>query len=638
MAFADPFPMMISSLFFILIGIAIFVFPGYAVLAIFNPQPRFDFTDRICISIGLSIAIVPLMLYWASLLGIHLTTPLVALLLVLAAGISAWDIIKRHRLRELINSRSQLLTLLLLSIIFAGAVIARIWGVEGIEFPLWTDSYHHTLISQLIADGGLVPSSYEPYAPIEAFSYHFGFHTLVAWFHILTKLPIPRSVVLVGQIINALVVPTTYVFAKRLWKSREAGLIAALLLGLFSHMPAFFVNWGRYTQLTGQILFPIALLLCMVAFDQHRKSLRVIGPAAIAVAGMFMVHNRMTIFLLVFVGIYFLYKLIQEWRNPSIRKDLILTFAIILIVTVAIELSWIINFGKVFGEKLVGMLLVRYQRSEFGGYYEWDLDYLIEFGIRWEFWVLAGLGLLLSFRRKEMGGIYMLVGTISILMLAQTNLIGIPSLFSVLIVTIWIYFPVALLAGYFIAEILRVIQEKWPRMDNYKVRVSTAAIVLLILISLPGILFIRDLTLPENGFVREPDLQAMTWIEENITEDALFYTSTHFWTPDLVHGLDAGYWIPYLADRETILPPEPYGSDGEIPYINFVNSRAHRLSQEQDAEALYPVLHEFNVTHIYIGNRPAYLDYTEFEALPSKFELIYDREDVQIFRVIDVTR
>jgi hypothetical protein len=399
-------------------------------------------------------------------------------------------------------------------------------------------------------------------------------------------------------------------------------------------MPAFFVNWGRYTQLAGQILFPVALLLCMEALDRCRKSLRSIGLAAIAVAGLFMTHNRMTIFLLIFVGIYFLYKLIRGWRNVSIRNDLLPTFALILIVAIVIELSWIINFAKVFGTKLVGMLLVGYQRSEFGGYYEWDLEYLIEFGTRWELWTLAGLGLLISLRRKEMGGIYLLVGTLSVLVLAQTNLIGIPPLFSVLIVTIWLYFPVAILAGYSIAQMLRIIQERWPRRETLTIRFSSAAVVVSILISLPGIWNIGNLTLPDNGFVREADLQAMIWIEENIPEDALFYTSTHFWTPYLVHGLDAGYWIPYLANRETILPPEPYLSDGELTYINFVNSRAHDLSQQPDAEALHTLLNKYDATHIYIGNRQAYLNHTEFEALPSRYELIYDREEVWIFRAI----
>ena len=236
-----------------------------------------------------------------------------------------------------------------------------------------------------------------------------------------------------------------------------------------------------------------------------------------------------------------------------------------------------------------------------------------------------------------MGGIYLLVGTLSLLILAQTNLIGIPPLFSVLIVTIWLYFPVSILGGYFIAQMLRFMQERWHRRENQNIWLSAAAVGLVILLCLPGIGYIRNLTLPENGFVREPDLQAMIWIEENIPGDALFYINTHFWTPYLAHGLDAGYWIPYLANRETILPPEPYLSDGELTYINFVNSRAYHLSQEPDAEALHILLQEYDATHIYIGNRPANLDPTDFEALPSKYDLIYRRDGVWIFRVLPIT-
>jgi hypothetical protein len=132
--------------------------------------------------------------------------------------------------------------------------------VEGVNYPPGGDGYHHTLISQIIHDTGLIPQSYRPYAPLDRFTYHFGFHSLVAAWVWLTQLPVPRSTVLVSQIINALTVPTLYIFTKTLTGRKEAGLFAAMVAGLVTVMPAYYVNWSRNTQLTANVMLPVVLV------------------------------------------------------------------------------------------------------------------------------------------------------------------------------------------------------------------------------------------------------------------------------------------------------------------------------------------------------------------------------------------
>ena len=43
----------------------------------------------------------------------------------------------------------------------------------------------------------------------------------------------------------------------------------------------------------------------------------------------------------------------------------------------------------------------------------------------------------------------------------------------------------------------------------------------------------------------------MNWIENNTPKDSIFAVHTYYWLPDSPHGSDAGYFIPYYADRET---------------------------------------------------------------------------------------
>ena len=52
-------------------------------------------------------------------------------------------------------------------------------------------------------------------------------------------------------------------------------------------------------------------------------------------------------------------------------------------------------------------------------------------------------------------------------------------------------------------------------------------------------------------FMTASDEKAMDWVENNTPEDAVFAIHTWYWLPDSPHGSDAGYFIPYYADRKT---------------------------------------------------------------------------------------
>jgi len=593
-----------------------------------------DPVERFSLALGLTLAVIPLSLYGMTLLGLSQTPNIISMILLLCAGITIWDLWRNAKAGGIETLKKNRFTVFLFLVIFLAALIARLWGVAGLDYPLWTDSYHHTLIAQIIADTGQVPSSYEPYAPIHDFTYHFGFHAIVAWFNLLTGIPIPRSVVLVGQVINALVIPTTYVLAKRLWGKASIGLLAALILGLFSHMPAFFLNWGRYTQLTGQMLLPVVLCFYAFTLDQNKQPGRLIALTAIGAAGLFLAHNRISLFLLVLGGLYFIQKLWQERRAPNRWKGLLMRSLLIFAIAFLLDLSWIVNFTKVFGSQVADMVLDGYQIDRFGDYYAWGMQYLIEYGARLELWILAGLGILLGAIRRDRNVLLLSLGSGLLFALALTHVVGVPPLFSALIVLIWLYLPLGLLGAYLIDACIAWILRRWPGVRLTSQWRSLIILLLLASIIYPGVIYIRDITLPENGFVRAEDLTAIDWIRENTPEEALFYIATHFWTPVVAHGLDAGYWLPFLADRQTILPPQNYGSDGTQPYEDFINQRARELSQADTMESLHKVMLEYRVTHIYVGERPTHLSGEQFELCPQLFELQYHQENVWVYSVI----
>ncbi|MGB2896343.1 MAG: glycosyltransferase family 39 protein [Anaerolineales bacterium] len=616
-----------------LVAAAIFFLPGNALVVLLKPRISLDPVERFSLALGLSLAAIPISLYVMSILGLQQTTTSLWILLLTCGLITLWDIWRTRKGDDSASERVQRTTIIAFALIFLGALVARILGVSGIDFPLWTDSYHHTLFTQIIVDTGRVPTSYEPYAPIFNFTYHFGFHALTAWFHLLTGVPVPRSVVLVGQIVNALVVPTTYLLAKRLWGKTSIALFAAMVVGLLSHMPAQFVNWGRYTQLTGQILMPVVLALYLIVLELKKRSWSLILLTALSAAALFLTHNRITLFLIAFGALFLIRSMWEERKSPNHWKSYLIDTMLVAVIAIVVDLPWLINFAEGFGKQLAGTLVNGFDAAIHGAYFSWDWRYLPEFGARVWILLLSGLGIIIGGMRRNLNTLILALGTLILLALSFTNTINITPLFSALIVIIWIYLPLGLLSGYCLESIISWVSTKWATTSISNRYLLTLLTLITLLASIMGMFSVRDITLRENGFVREEDMLAMSWIRENTVPDALFYISTHFWTPIVAHGLDAGYWIPYLANRQTILPPQNYPVDGDKDFMALVNERARALSNANTMENLYSSLIIFDVTHVYIGERPAYLQGELFKEFPSLFDLQYHQGNVWIFAV-----
>src|SRR4029078_3697045 len=134
---------------------------------------------------GVSLALYPLLLLWTDLVGLHLG-PLYAW----ATGAAALIYVDwRHRTTRPASLAARgkawwcsgarwpdLALILVLALIFATRFLVIGW----LDVPLWGDSYQHTMIAPLIADNGGLFDSWQPYADMQSFDYHFGFHTATA--------------------------------------------------------------------------------------------------------------------------------------------------------------------------------------------------------------------------------------------------------------------------------------------------------------------------------------------------------------------------------------------------------------------------------------------------------------------------
>lgn len=620
----------------LLVAGALFLCPGYALIVILRPRWDFGIVETLCAATGLSIAVVPLVLYLATWLGVRLTPGRVILFLITSAGLCLWDWWRRFRNWRKQGAWQIDAVYLLLGIIFALTLFSRLWMVRGVDYPLWTDSYHHTVISQLIADMGVVPSSYEPYAPIERFTYHFGFHTLSAWYHWLSGSTVPRSVVVVGQVINALVVPTAYLFAYRLCRSRIAGLVAALLGGLGSHMPTLFVNWGRYPQLSGQILLAALIPVTMEALDPNKGRLNLWLLAGMGAAGLFLVHIRVFLFYGLFVILWCLVQCIAAWhrRRPSQARRLFLGSAVVGIVALLLLSPWLVRFFEGFGSTVARELASGYQIDRDASYFRWRTQDLIEFGMPLGLWLLAAAGGMVAVLKRN-ANLLLLIGWWAVLFAAaNTHVMGMTPLFSNLVLSISLYLPAGTLIGYLASELTSLAVRIGHGRRHLLPVMRWGTIIACVVISVAGVRYATGLIRAENAFVRSADLDAVQWIQQNVSEEALFHIRTHFWTPLVAHGLDAGYWLPYLAQREVTVPLEPYASDGSPDYMAFVNRRARDLVEADTPEQLWQTMTNYDVTHVYLGNRPANRRADFFLGDPAHFRLLHSENGVWIFEAV----
>jgi hypothetical protein len=432
------------------------------------------------------------------------------------------------------------------------------------------------------------------------------------------------------------VVPTTYLIAARFFNSRVAGLAAAVVAALLSHMPAQFVNWGRFTQIDGQMILPVAAILYWALLRSPARRYRLLLLVIVAFAGLFVAHYRVFLFGVLLAAILWVFAMLRPERGQR-RARLLGDSALLTLLGVLLLGPWLWRLASGFGGNFANTMVSGYEAEQYGVYYHFDPKELVNFGLHGYLWVLAAAGALWGLWRWERMVAALLLWLIGMFAGANLHYLNFTPLYSNTIVIIAIYLPLAALIGYLVHEVLDSARKRWPAVLGVWNWGSVAlAVVALVTVVAAGFYAVeRDVRLVEreNIFVREGDLAAMQWVREEIPADALFYIAAAFWTPGVAHGLDGGYYLPLLAARQTIMPPQHYASDGSGEFRNLVNQRLHDLTAAQDADTLWQVMNNYAITHVYIGVRKTPLDPGFFAARPDLFVPLYEQDGVRVFQV-----
>jgi len=125
---------------------------------------------------------------------------------------------------------------------------------------------------------------------------------------------------------------------------------------------------------------------------------------------------------------------------------------------------------------------------------------------------------------------------------------------------------------------------------------------------------------------------AMAWIDEQTEPGAVFLVNARFWQPGLYVGSDAGWWIPYLANRQATQPPILY-YHGSPAYRESIAELAEQQTRlREDPEAMTAWIRSLGVTHVYVGSRGGALEPRLLDALDS-LEAVYSQGPVRVYQV-----
>ncbi len=602
--------------------------PGYLLARLLPRSRQEDVIALAGLCVGLSVAVVPVLLLLLSLFGGILRRPVLlaggGLLGALALALLLRDI-RRGHWRGLHPGAPVLVVMVG---IVSMTLVQRAVHTLGLVGPLWVDAVHHALVARLIVEQGAIPTSYLPFVQAPA-TYHFGFQSLVAALHSLSGISLPASILWVGQALSGLSGLPLYALGRRWGKSPWAGVGAAAIPSVFSLMPAYYVSWSRYTELLGLCILPVAVLLFERWLSERRWHLGLAAATGVAIAGTLVAHLRVGAFFVVLAGLLLIRATVRRRYQGRLMAAPWIRTAVVALAAALLIWSWL--WPSIRHLWIPAAQLWPVQEEVL------SLGYVL-YGAGRYVAPLAALGTAIALlrRRSEAFLLFLWVGLLPLM--ANPRMVGLQAggpldrllglnvgaLMDDTAVAIASYVPVSLMAGLTCGELAHWARRLGRRSSWWR----WAAAILLIGLSLWGAYSFRSVVNPVTAILTQADLQAMPWIEAYTAPDAVFLINSYQWMSGIYAGNDGGYWISPLAGRRTWPPPALYGL-GSVEDLLEINRVAEAAMAHPEGEELYDLLRGAGITHIYIGRYGGPLAQEKLITSPH-FHLLYQKDGVCI--------
>jgi hypothetical protein len=627
----------------------ILLLPGWAIMArLWSKWGNYDLLTKIALASVVSYTLYPLLFLLTDFFKIHpgelffvWATMTISVLSLLIPSLKKGNLaclnrsvltsrLKQVRTTTLTNEN---LVFLLVVIIL---IFTKLWSIRAVTFPLWGDSYQHTVITQLMIDNGGLFNSWQPYTPYETLTVHFGFHSISAVFAWISGLNTSQSVLWIGQISNAMAALSLYPIALLISKGRKtAGIAAIVFAGLLFKYPNYYVNWGRYAQLSGQVILPIIgfMLIEAMFYSEAKWKDNLIISAVIS--SLAICYYRMPFYLSIWLPLI-VGELVLWSRSPKRNwRQLILN---LISVAAGMALFLIPLYLRIRGGLLVEAIPVS-SNSSFSPVLSNILNDLkaIKYYYATGYLVLSALSIFLSFIKKNWQVTTILLGLLMLYFIRLGAVIDLPfaNFLDGFSIQIMAYIGFSLILGYLFGELL-------ANLEIVNFRIIPIFLLGVALISAWSAKNVLDKTTHE--MITWADERAFEWIKTYTEPDSLFLVNGFAIYDDTsVVGSDGGWWLSLLTNRQSTMPPQ-YALLNEKPqqpdYSNWVVDVVLTLEgASPDSPKGFSRLCNWGVDYIYIGQRQGLvndaeplLTWQEWDG-SIQFEKVYTQDHVRIYQV-----
>ena len=631
-------------------GVIVLFLPGFAWLAFFWEDDQ-DAFERLAEALGISIALTAVVALAAFLLDLQVTAALLItsyLLLLLPAFITTrrwwrqrtWggknsgglveDRGNSSTVREQdlgsSNQVSGLLDYLVLALVFLVILVWRFYQIREVVLPLWVDSVHHVQIVSLFLDNGGIPETLQPQMPVP-FYYHYAFHALGAAFSFISRLHPADGVLYLGQVLNAAIALGIYRLGKALWGDWRRAIIAALLVGFVTQMPAYYLTWGRYTLLTGILLLLLAMAAALDIVNKSAGRSRLVNFGLLT-AGILLTHYFAAALLAIFLvilGIQVLVNNIRQRKSPI--WETVLQLFLTALAGLLVASPWLY---RMWGYARRGVQVVSNQPNQASIDALYFPDYL---SYLWRllgpvrnqallFAALPGLIITLLRKRSRAFGVWTIV-----LILLSLPLGFYVSPFRPDHAVIVLFLPTAMM----IAELMVSVID-WNPLEKFIVAKTIVVLLVLALLVGWGIYDTRSVINSATVLATGDDREALNWIQDNTPQDARFGINVVHWQYGSYRGVDGGWWIEPLTGRRASHPNILYVM-GEREYAERVNAFAGQFSQLVGCSTeFWELVEDAELTHIYLSANKGTMQPSQFSDCPG-VEPIYHNESVYLYRI-----
>ncbi len=598
-----------------------FCVPGWLLLSFTNYWKQWTALQRWILAISLSLVSYPVLFYFLRIIfpGFHFNR----IILFMIGFVGLIILIIRERKNFKVHIAFDKYEILAIGIILL-TLFTRFLILKTHPYPAWTDSLHHTLLTNLFAQNGQLPYTLEPYEPVSLSMYHLGLYTITGTFQILSSVQAHTALLWVAQFLSGLCGIGIYLYLDK-HVSRKAAIVGLLIAGFFSFQPNWYFNWGRFTQLASQTVMVTAMVVNLellksfseIADTKKKIPLAIIILASLLNAGAFLFHYRVAIFyvlfLLIIVAVYFKISFSQR----KLKQFLIILLLVAIISMILISPSIFQAFEKYVQYKTIDSAS---QTSPDYSYYEFPLSSYFSLGLpKWLFIVtliLLGFGLI----RKNKQSILMLLWLILLFALGYLYVLKIPFLMVTNLgaIIIMLYIPASIIIGIGYEELINS-----KTISKYQDKVFLVILLLGLIFS-----YIRIFDIEESRFfLSNEDIDAMVWINENLPKDAKFGINTTFWLTNSPHGVDGGYWIPYFTGRKTTTGTMIF-SLGSKDYQKTLIDTSKIISKASLDSSLNDLskLCDFGVEYFYFSKQ----NYKMFNETEKIFTKVFSNNEVEI--------